>query len=191
MFSSTHYSGTAQNPRTRKLWSEKAARFIEAWCSNDEYPVLCYRGMSGVAAATALQSVLYDRGVSAGMFYVRKPDEESHGLSVERYVRYDKLTPCFIMVDDFVDSGDTYLAIIEKINKHYPVTETSSIFMLCYSGPRFVWDDIFLSRQSFNVHKPELPDFCYRNGCSFFKLWKNISEECENEAFIDRQKANG
>jgi adenine/guanine phosphoribosyltransferase-like PRPP-binding protein len=75
-----------------------------------EVPILIYRGMSGVAAATALSLALHARGRACGMIYVRKPNEYCHGR--EDYERalpalgMDKV-PVMVFVDDFCSSGRT------------------------------------------------------------------------------------
>jgi orotate phosphoribosyltransferase len=74
-------------------------------------PILCYSGMSGVAAATALSLALLELNpkFKFRMAYVRKKGEDSHGNSVEHDLEDHTDTEWektfLVFVDDFVSSG--------------------------------------------------------------------------------------
>lgn len=126
---STHYSD-AHNPKKLKAWAEKTATVLLPIIQASPTPVMfCYRGMSGVAVTTALSLALQNlrekkvKGFTKIRFefaYVRKPGVESHGLDVECSQGYSGLSYKnyrFILVDDFIESGDTMSAVLKKIRK--------------------------------------------------------------------------
>lgn len=108
----SHYS-LAQKPKQLLKWAENIA--IDIHLREIKYPVLVYRGMSGVSSATALSLQLYILGIDHGMVYVRKDNEDSHGDGIEREPFNNDFTPTFIFVDDFVSSGKTKRECVNKI----------------------------------------------------------------------------
>lgn len=111
-----HYS-MAHHPSHLDVWARKMAKaLITRFRGTDAYPVLCYRGLSGTTAATALMMALNraKNGIHYTMMYVRKYDEKpnSHRL-IETYdhIKADvaplPTRPVFVVVDDFVCSGET------------------------------------------------------------------------------------
>jgi orotate phosphoribosyltransferase len=78
----------------------------------EEHPfdTIVFRGISGAAfgfvAGVALQTKVV---------YVRKEGEKSHGYKLE--CNSNSPIKSYIIVDDFVCSGDTIRAIVEQINK--------------------------------------------------------------------------
>lgn len=109
----SHYS-LAQKPKQLLKWAENIA--IDIYLREIQYPVLVYRGMSGISAATALSLQLHILGIDHGMVYVRKDEEQSHGRLIEREPFNNDYDPTFIFVDDFVSSGATKLDCIRKIS---------------------------------------------------------------------------
>lgn len=109
----SHYS-LAQKPKDLLKWAEAIA--IDIYVREIKYPVLVYRGMSGISAATALSLQLHILGVEHGMVYIRKENEKSHGNDVEKEIDRSKHHDFkFIFVDDFVASGETKRECINKI----------------------------------------------------------------------------
>lgn len=120
----THYSH-AQMPKELFETAKVAADilFEEFFIKKPEYvePVLCYSGMSGVSAATAISYFLFKElttrevqdHAAFSMLYVRKPNEESHGRHVEYDIIYSKMSGwrpkqfALVFVDDFICSGAT------------------------------------------------------------------------------------
>ena len=115
----THYS-KSMSPKYMSVWGKSAAIELERCMMADAgfRPVLVYRGMSGIAAATAiisnLEAEFCDR---VGMIYVRKDHEDSHGCDIE-VGNPDTLqnNPTFVVCDDFIDSGHTVLTILKTIS---------------------------------------------------------------------------
>jgi orotate phosphoribosyltransferase-like protein len=111
-----HYS-YAQKPEKLSKWAEAMAKDIqEKGITN---PILVYRGMSGISAATAISLELYRLGIEVGMFYIRKDNEQSHGEIFTHSYEWTAAipeNPCFIFVDDFIARGTTWkecLRIVE------------------------------------------------------------------------------
>ncbi len=118
-----HYS-PAQKHEKLAAFAESAAnylleRFPSLHAGVNEWhdaPLLIYRGMSGVATATAVAQHMWRvHGIELHMCYVRKEDEVSHGGACESDLDWEywrrggdgaiRFTPVF--VDDFVSSGNT------------------------------------------------------------------------------------
>jgi len=111
-----HYS-YAQHPHKLLPWAIAMAKDIQD--KGITNPILVYRGMSGISAATAISLELYRLGIEVGMFYIRKDSEQSHGEIFTHSYEWQGQIPedaCFIFVDDFVAGGTTWrecLRIVE------------------------------------------------------------------------------
>ena len=97
--------------------------------------ILIYTGMSGVSVATALAHYLPNE---PGMIYVRKPNEKSHGCSVEEYYdegrygeRPDFNEHLLVFVDDFIDKGFTLERCLKKIAEWTKQPTDETILCLC------------------------------------------------------------
>lgn len=129
----THYSD-AQRPAAL---FDKASEIVEKifrqfFTEEQEYlPVLSYSGMSGISAVTAVSYLLQQKlekvalPYAFGMAYVRKPNEESHGLPVEFDYVYGRhslplctLPKSLIFVDDFIDSGHTRDYVFQHVEDY-------------------------------------------------------------------------
>lgn len=117
---STHY-GNSQNPESLFPWARKMAQNItRRYLRNGDniLPILAYRGMSGVATATAIMAFIPAKYQDAvGMMYIRKPDEKSHGSEIEHTINITSSRPTrhiLIICDDFIDDGDTVTTIATK-----------------------------------------------------------------------------
>ena len=116
----TRYS-KSMSPKYMSVWGKSAAVELERCMLADAgfRPVLVYRGMSGIAAATAiisnLEAEFCDR---VGMIYVRKDHEDSHGCDDIEVGNPDTLqnNPTFVVCDDFIDSGHTVLTILKILS---------------------------------------------------------------------------
>lgn len=86
-----------------------------------EYDALAFRGMSGCLYAAPLA---YKLGKPTIM--VRKIDQLSHAGSLTEGPRNAKR---YIIVDDFISSGDTMAAIIEAVQKFAPEAECLGILL--------------------------------------------------------------
>lgn len=113
MINSTHYSNSMQPDELAKIADDFSKQLVHLFPKSSF--VLCYSGMSGISSATILGLKLREVGRLAGMMYVRKERESSHGISVERewwHVRYRAIQPIF--VDDFISSGETFGRVVKK-----------------------------------------------------------------------------
>lgn len=99
---STHQDKKALLSRAQSL-STKLAKKLE---EHDGPVYLVYSGMSGISLATA---IMLGSSFPFEMAYVRKPEEESHGLQVEYSDRPARGAQDIVgvFVDDFISSGAT------------------------------------------------------------------------------------
>lgn len=117
MSTSTHYS-LGLEPNKLAEWATKAAERLRGKLRDPKsgryaQPILCFRGFSGIAHATALALAYRSRyGGAFGMIYVRKSREQSHGKCREW-----NLAPLddvkgkvwrLVFVDDFQETGATF-----------------------------------------------------------------------------------
>lgn len=120
-----HY-GKALHPRELNDWAELCAgSFIEMFTGPraNQYPILCYRGMSGVATATALAGALVRKKYEYfGQIYVRKPHEtsESNGIPMEGMVEATSKEPMLVFCDDFIGGAATFNYVISNILAKFP-----------------------------------------------------------------------
>ena len=77
-----------------------------------EFDTLAFRGMSGAFLGPTLALRL-----NKSMILVRKEDDDSHSF---HKVEGNKLASRYVIVDDFVCSGDTQKAIIDAVAKFAP-----------------------------------------------------------------------
>lgn len=110
-----HYS-LAHNPAAMNAWASKMARNVaKKYSGTNRIPVLTYRGMSGIATATALANALVrlKNCPSFYMMYCRKYDEVTNGnpeyeMTLIKKNELDAPTEYdFVFVDDFICSGES------------------------------------------------------------------------------------
>lgn len=126
----SHYS-RAQKPAELRANTIKTGKILASLTlGRDEELVLVYRGMSGIATATAMSlwwhSTTYKdaKGRGLSMAYVRKDSEvnDCHGDRVEtewssEHARSRRLNLVFI--DDFVSSGESMRKALSGFIAHY------------------------------------------------------------------------
>lgn len=127
----SHYS-LAHSPVTLSKWCRVMAKHLAARYpeGSTRYPVLCYRGLSGTATATALMMALTAcRAFTSpyAMLYARKEGEQSHGDELCEYTYIGQLpsgdmTPEFVFVDDSVSSGATMAECGNAFQRHFHTT---------------------------------------------------------------------
>ncbi len=113
---STHYSNS-MDPVALSQIAVKFAKDLLHLFPRSNF-VLCYSGMSGISSATILGLKLQEIDRLAGMMYVRKYNEKSHGQQVERHSfdlknKFRGIRPIF--VDDFICDGDTLRYVVSKV----------------------------------------------------------------------------
>jgi len=122
----SHYS-LAQKPAALSKWAREIVKSFEFNEIKD--PVLVYRGMSGIACATALSLALQEKKINCSMIYVRKPEEISHGNPIEFYgegcianeycsKELVSISGTLVFVDDFIVEGATKEACWEAIKSY-------------------------------------------------------------------------
>lgn len=119
---STHYS-CALDPVELSSFADSTADTLIALLETEGIAMsrvfLAYRGLSGIALATALSlSILKKTNVAVGMTCVRKPPDylNSHGYAIEKSADYGE-NSYIVFVDDFISSGATLKEIHDKIHK--------------------------------------------------------------------------
>lgn len=119
MAKSTHYGQGTQSGAGLRKFGAYHARVIRLMLdfSGKSYPVLLYRGMSGIQYATAISMEYARAGEDIGMIYVRKPEEHAHGKPIETNVSKEQEGCLFFFVDDFISSGHTILETIKEVRK--------------------------------------------------------------------------
>jgi len=122
----THY-GTSMNAEEMNTWAKNATKNFKKHLrkNKDSFYILCYRGMSGISAATHLTTALTLKGVRHALLYVRKENENSHGSEVERFgmqkYNSDNDVPVYVFVDDFIDSGSTMREVFKQVQNYFNV----------------------------------------------------------------------
>lgn len=112
----SHYSNSMNPIELSEIADDFTKKLLHLFpCSNF---VLCYSGMSGITSATILGLKLQVVDRLAGMMYVRKTHEKSHGIPVEIQSfdlknKYKAIRPLF--VDDFVSGGDTFRYVVKQV----------------------------------------------------------------------------
>jgi hypothetical protein len=149
----THYSHS-QEPT--HLWAKtnQAAQFLlDHPPSKPENLVLVYRGLSGVAGATAV-SLAYHQltGKALAMLYVRKRGEKSHSETVIEVVcsvlRPGNTTKRFhpVFVDDLIATGQTrrecLWAFLDYFRAKVPVSQEIQVTSLLLGGADYNTDFI-------------------------------------------------
>lgn len=102
-----------------------------------EFDALACRGVSGLIAAPILALEL-----NKNLLIVRKSDERSHHNSCYgdgRLVQGDKAAKRYVIVDDFVSSGETAKTIVAEVAKFAPQAECLGILELKYMDAAGRW----------------------------------------------------
>lgn len=137
MRSGTSHYGESLDSTAMLSWAKKSAEtmFYNYESNKDIYYVLCYRGMSGIVAATNLSNALTVLEVPHGKCYVRKEEEKSHGNQVERAnLPSSQYMPTFVFVDDFIDSGDTLVETMAKIQDFFRMKIAPATIVMALSN---------------------------------------------------------
>lgn len=128
---STHYSLAHKTRDLRnqaKIWAVALIQKCKARSNKTrKIPILCYAGMSGTSAATALSLALLeiDPNFVFKMCYVRKKNEKSHGNNIEHDLEehQDWSKTFLVFVDDFISSGDSRKFVVKAANEKFTEME--------------------------------------------------------------------
>lgn len=118
----------------------ETAKIIREVYPNDTI-ILVVRGHSGSILAGGIAYLLHKAGISVKISISRK-EENSHGENLDCIYRSMEESERIIIVDDFVDSGDTIYKILEDLES---LTGKKYYDMLCISNR---WDEEILSDHS-------------------------------------------
>lgn len=112
------------NPSVLADWGRTIVSEMLELMDDNKFPVIVYRGMSGIAAATAMSIMIPpNKQGDFGMIYVRKKGEKAHGGKME-YTNLNRAgyrPMVFIIVDDFIQSGATVLEICKAVTSYFDV----------------------------------------------------------------------
>ena len=181
----THY-GNSMNMAALNNWAEMVAADIRQLMEDNPKitPVLLYTGMSGISAATAIMMHLgRHHNCSVGMVYVRKPDEKSHGARIE-YANLQKLErkqtkPFFIVVDDFIHSGETVLNILRAASMKFRcrIAPAQIHYAMTYDdyGNILSWDEVMPK------HKQMRASIMHNMVTSYNKFWKSLRAKIKRQ----------
>lgn len=130
----THYSLALDTEELHK-WAENMALKVAKKTAELGPMTLCYAGMSGTAHATALALACHrlDPDMCVGMVYVRKEEEQSHGLPLE-YSYPANSHKHFIFVDDHISSGNTFKRVKGAVEKRWPNANVFTIALIFNEG---------------------------------------------------------
>jgi len=106
----TGYGWMGRHPADLAILLKEAVAAFGRLRQSVDIQAIAYTGSSGAAIAFPL-AIAYELPV----IYVRKPNEESHGCNVE--CNYTEELENYVIVDDFICSGDTARRIREKIKE--------------------------------------------------------------------------
>lgn len=114
------------------------------------------RGLSGAMIAGGIITVLHriNPSIEACILVVRKDSDLAHNGSLDGITLLNN--PKFIVVDDFIESGNTIRAILEKLDDYFG-----------HSAPQLKYDMLCISN---SIDKDALK----KNKCKNYKKWKNI-----------------
>lgn len=126
-YCNSHY-GNSMKPGYMRKWGRAMAKSLQGIIDSGKFPILVYRGMSGVTTATTIANFLKSttrEGRHYAMMYVRKEDEKSHGNNVE----YTECHPndrevVWVFCDDFISTGktvmETFRVILNRFDDEIP-----------------------------------------------------------------------
>ncbi len=110
------------DPRKAKVIVEKAVRILRQY----EFEAIAFRGVSG-----ALIAPLIAMEMGKSLIVVRKSSESAHSRCM---VEGDCAVKRFVIVDDFIDSGDTVRAILNEVDEFAPDAKCVGMLHAYYLG---------------------------------------------------------
>lgn len=119
---STHYSCAMEPAELARFADEASDNLLQLFDEDGvdlERVVLVYRGMSGIALATAIALELYSKkGAEVMMLFARKEHDNSHGSRIEHTSKALSKLNKYVFVDDFISSGATLIDLIDDITQY-------------------------------------------------------------------------
>lgn len=148
----SHHCMYSLSPKLLNSIAKRAVFDInEILVSKGKKVSVVFRGLSGSTIAGAMLSESDRCGVELGAFYVRKPSEESHGETIEYGTPWPASeTEVFLLLDDFVDSGETLKEMYEAMTKEIETIRRDEItFAIKREAPKIEWG-LCLVEQMYN-----------------------------------------
>lgn len=127
------YLGRVYNPRTFSGLVCEAVEQIRKLREELRFDAIAFRGSSGCALGYPVGAAL-----EIPLIYVRKPEERSHGRPQEGF---EGAVRTYIIVDDFISSGNTVRAIMETLQP----AKCVGIVTYEYGSPERIFDIPVLS----------------------------------------------
>ena len=158
------YLRSALNPDSIKLFMETAPSFVQRF----DFEAIAFRGMSG-----ALLAPLLAYHTHKSLLMVRKPKHTDNGHEHDHSnfrVEGDRATKRYLILDDFMCSGNTIWSIVREIRSWAP--EARCIGALFYSGPLNFGRPLQL-----RTHFPTCPADCEDYMLGLNRGETNLSEE--------------
>ena len=110
-FSYGGYGWAGNNPADLRMKMKDAIPVFERLRYELNFDAAAFTGSSGCCIAFVLA---YETGIP--LLYVRKPGEKSHGSALECNVKETPIKK-YLIVDDFIDTGDTIRKMVKRINR--------------------------------------------------------------------------
>lgn len=117
---STDYLSKIYNVESYMSLMPKAIKEIKAFQKKHAFDAIAFTGTSGSALAYPLSCAL---GIP--LICVRKNDGNHFKRSVEGYVNAKR----YLIVDDFISTGDTVMKIVKTISEHNGKSKPVGIFL--------------------------------------------------------------
>lgn len=115
-----------QHPHTVKPLIDAVVKICKTKFKDKKIGFIC-RGSSGLYIATNCNVKVKNSSI----IYVRKEDEVAHGGKVENF---SYLLDVYIVVDDFVSTGETIKAIISNLKSRYNDFDTKNIGIAAHNA---------------------------------------------------------
>lgn len=113
---------------------EAAVTIEDITGGHPEKALLFYRGMSGIAMATAIvMAQMMSGSKKSKQAYIRKDEEISHGSKVETSADLSSIEYC-IFVDDFICSGHTLRVAYAALQKQGWIKLPKRIYVITQSS---------------------------------------------------------
>lgn len=121
-FSSLYLDPVFDNPAEYKKFVRQVARRVKRLQAHYGFDAIAFTGASGSAMAYPISML-----TGIPLLYIRKTDENSHGIPIEgsRHVDVTK----FAIIDDLVASGSTVTRIAEKLKERDDTLECTCIML--------------------------------------------------------------
>lgn len=112
MFTHACYHDTVFSPKELKKTVNRTVRKLLKLKKKIKFDAIAFRGVSGSGVAFPVSMLM-----GMPVIYVRKDKEKTHGEKIEAT---EHVVKRYIVIDDFISSGDTVREIVAKIDRIIP-----------------------------------------------------------------------